>query len=405
MDTTPPAPVSTRPSPRRRAPQTWPRARAAARELAAARPRGAVTEVALGEALGSTLAVDLVARVAVPSLDTAAMDGYAVAGSGPWRVLGRLLAGAEPRDAALSCGQAVEIATGAPVPAGTLAVLAHEEAERNAHTVSGRVRPGRHIRRRGETTPLGSVAAPAGSPVTPALLALAAGLGHDTLRVRRPTVHALVTGDEVRLHGTPAPGQVRDAIGPMLPGTVSWAGGVLTAITHVGDDPAELTAALERAVGEADIVAVCGASSAGPADHLRAVLGGFGAGFVVDGVACRPGHPQLLAALPEGPLVVGLPGNPGAALVAALTLLVPVIAGLAGRPDPAPTGRRVRLAGDVRPHPVDTRLIGVRLCGEGALAVEHVGPADLRGVAVADAIAVVPPQGSGDLAELLRLPR
>ncbi|WP_158713127.1 hypothetical protein [Streptomyces sp. NRRL S-1813] len=34
-----------------------------------------------------------------------------------------------------------------------------------------------------------------------------------------------------------------------------------------------------------------------------------------DAVACRPGHPQLLAQLPDGCWILGLPGNPYAALL------------------------------------------------------------------------------------------
>lgn len=72
-----------------------------------------------------------------------------------------------------------------------------------------------------------------------------------------------------------------------------------------------------------ELIVVCGGSSRGPADHLRKVLEELGAEVLVDGVAVRPGHPQLLAELPDGRLVVGLPGNPYAALVAALAVVPP----------------------------------------------------------------------------------
>ncbi|MEW9548065.1 molybdopterin molybdotransferase MoeA [Nonomuraea sp. NPDC050783] len=396
----------------------------AARRVAAgsARPLAAVP-VPLAEALGGRLAEPLRALVAVPGADVSAMDGYAVAGAGPWRLVGRVLAGEAGRPGELRAGEAVEIATGAPVPAGAAAVLPYERAAAGAGRVDGPAEPGRHIRRRGEDIPEGAVVLEAGAAVTPVVLGLAAALGHDDLLVRpRPAVTVLVTGDEVVHKGLPGPGRVRDAIGPFLPGLVEWAGGRVADVLHLPDGPAPLRAALAVPPGEgSDVVVVCGASSKGPADHLRAVLGGLGADVLVDGVAVRPGHPQALARLPRGPLVVGLPGNPFAALGAALTLLVPILRASAGTPvvpgagtllGPVPGAGALSepvpgagtLSGPVRAHPRDTRLVPVRRSAGAAVPVGHDRPGSLWGAALADALAVVPPGWSGGRVELIELP-
>ncbi|MBR8744218.1 molybdopterin molybdotransferase MoeA [Nocardiopsis sp. MG754419] len=375
------------------APLSWVGAREVARAVGE-EGRPAVTEASLADALGATLGADLVSPIDVPALDSAAMDGYAVSGTGPWILRGRSTAGHPTPVARLRAGEAVGTATGAVVPSGTGAVLPHEHATLSSGVLSGRIATGRHVRRRGETTAVGSVAARAGAPVTPALLGLAASLGRDTLPVLRPRVGVLVTGDEVVRAGTPRPGTVRDAIGPMLPGVVSRVGGVCAPGRPVADGRDDLARALSR-VAE-DVVAVCGSSSAGPADHLRSVLTGLGARVAVDGVACRPGHPQVLAVLPSGTVVVGLPGNPGAALVAALTLLVPLLCGRAGRPDPAHRGRRVLFAGTTWSHRTDTRLVPVRVGHDMAVELPTAGSADLRAVAVADALAVIPPVDEAD---------
>jgi molybdenum cofactor synthesis domain-containing protein len=342
--------------------------------------------VVLAAAGGAVLADPLTAPVALPPADSSAMDGYAVRGAPPWRVVGALRA-AEVAGSPLELGQACAVVTGAPLPKATDAVLPVEDALRTGDELRGRAVPGRHIRRAGEECAAGDRLADAGLLVTPAVLGLAAALGHDALRVHPvPAVRALVTGDELATEGPPAPGRVRDAIGPMLPGLVAAAGGRWAGSTRVPDDPELLAAAL--AAPGADLLLVSGASGPGPADHLRPVLAAVGAELLVGGVACRPGHPQTLARLPGGTPVVGLPGNPFAALVAFLTLAVPALAGLRGRALPELARAPAR---DLDPHPSDHRIVPVRLRGGVAGPVGHGGAAMLRGAAVADRLAVLAP--------------
>ncbi|MBN9096569.1 MULTISPECIES: molybdopterin molybdotransferase MoeA [unclassified Pseudonocardia] len=365
-------------------PMAWADARRTAH--AAAQPLPA-EPIALADALDRVLAGPLAALVDVPSADCSAMDGYAVCGPGPWTVVAHVRAG-EPTPGALRPGTACEIATGAAVPDGTSAVVPYERSERSGDRVGGRVGPGTHIRRAGEETAAGTDVLPAGHLLGPAALGLAAGVGHEKLTVRRaPQVSALVTGDEVLDAGIPGAGRVRDAIGPMLPGLVARAGSGLTVVTRLTDSRDALTSAL--AAASTDVVVVSGSSSRGPADHLRPVLADLDAEMIVDGVACRPGHPQTLARLPGGPFVVGLPGNPLAAFVAFLTLALPVLTGLRGAPlatlppgPPLPT------------HPHDTRLVPVQVRNGVVTEVAHAGSAMLRGLAVADALAVVDPSGA-----------
>ncbi|MGE3661643.1 MAG: molybdopterin molybdotransferase MoeA [Pseudonocardia sp.] len=396
-----------------RAGVTWDEARLVAYE--AGRPLPPVA-VALDAALGTVLAAPLVARVALPPADVSAMDGYAVAGPGPWVLVGtprtarsgdrssrtgRSLGGA---GAALADGEATPVVTGAPVPAGTTAVLAVEQATfalppepASAGTVlHGQTAPGRHIRPVGEECTAGETVLPAGGPVTPAVLGLAAALGYDEVRVHPlPAVAALVTGDELADAGLPAPGRTRDAIGPMLAGLVAAVGGRWCGARRIPDRSDAFRAALDGAT--ADVVLLSGASGKGPADHLRTVLDELGAELLVDGVACRPGHPQTLARLPGNRLLVGLPGNPFAALTAFLTLAAPALAGLRGAPLPEPAKFPGRGFGA---HDRVHRVVPARVTGGVAEPLEHGGPAMLRGVAAADCLAVVDP-GSAATVRLL----
>jgi molybdopterin molybdotransferase len=406
----------------------WNRARMLANELATPPPP---EEVPIADAAGRVLAAPLCALAAVPGFDSAAMDGYAVRGTGPWRLTGRVLAGC-PDPGALVDHTAVEIATGAPVPAGADRVLPYEEASRGGELVTtlvpdsgasdsrgpdprvlgsrahdsrahdphahdphahgpGRVRE--HIRRSGEDAVVGEVLLPAGCLVTAVVLGMAASVGADTLWVvRRPRVRVLLTGDEIVRAGLPGPGQVRDALGPLLPPLLAGFGADVTAVSSVGDRSAgALTAAL--AATAEDIAVVCGASSVGPVDHLHTALADLDATVHVDGVACRPGRPQILARRPARGTgtgwIVGLPGNPYAALVAAYTLVQPLIAGLTGRR--LPTLPTATVSGPVRPVPGQTRLVPVRWDGDGAVAIPRDQPGYLGAAALADALAVIEP--------------
>ncbi|ROR43264.1 molybdopterin molybdotransferase MoeA [Kitasatospora cineracea] len=383
----------------------WPAARRAAR-TAVPRPLP-VERVELAAAAGRTLAEPLAALTDLPAFDTSAMDGWAVAGPGPWRLSGRVLAGQACLP--LADGAAVEIATGAQLPPGATGVLRREhgvltELPDGAAQLRGEVVPGQDVRPRGQECGRGEELLPAGLPVTPAVLGLAAAAGHDRLAVhRRPTVELLVLGDELLVAGLPGPGRVRDALGPLLPPWLAGAGAELLGSRYVRDDFGLLRDAIRRS--PADLVLTTGGTAAGPVDFLHAALEATGGHPLVDGVAVRPGHPMLLAALPGGRHLVGLPGNPLAAVAGTVTLALPLLHALSGRTAPA-AGPAEPLAAALPGHPVDTRLHPVRRSAAGLAPLPHDGPAMLRGLARAEALAVVPPGGlaAGEYAEVLALP-
>ncbi len=343
--------------------------------------------------LGCVLAEPLLARSDVPVADASAMDGFAVAGRGPWQVRGRVLAGGASA-APMRTGDAVEVATGALVPAGCERVLPVEVVTVTAGVLRlvGQEPGRRHVRPRGEECSADDVLLDAGRLVTASVAGLAASTGTDTLLVRRPPqVRALVTGDEILTSGLPAPGQVRDAVGPLLPDAVRVLGGRLGGLDRCGDGVGELDAALEAMLrSDADVLLTCGMAGAGPADRLRPWLAQVGARLVVDGVAVRPGHPQVLAELPDGRPLVGLPGNPLAAVAALLVLLHPLLEGMTGAAPVAPA-RALLLGWEQRGRPVSS-LVPVRHAGPGQVEPSGPsGPAQLRGLAAADAVALVPP--------------
>ena len=161
----------------------WDDARAAL--AAAVRPLAPVRHV-LAVCDGLVLAEDLVALCALPSFDTSAMDGWAVAGPGPWTVVGQSLAG-RPVPGPLTPGQAVVIATGGVVPQGADARGPQRGRRgpgawwgRGAQRTDARTGP-RTSARRVRSAPRVRCWRRPGRCSTPALIGLAAAAGHDEL--------------------------------------------------------------------------------------------------------------------------------------------------------------------------------------------------------------------------------
>lgn len=396
---------------------TWAEARKAAFDCATPIPAG---RVPLALALGRTLAEDITALHDMPHYASSAMDGWAVNGSGPW-----ILAEAGQR---LAPHQAGPIVTGGLIPDGAKAVLRSESALLGTDDdglpllmAGGGARPGeprngQHIRNAGEEASAGEVLVKAGAALNPAHLALAALAGHDSLLVQgKPVVKILLTGSEVVPSGLPAPGQVRDTFGPQLPAVVGMLGGIFGGQEKIGDSYAEwlkgledvaLPAALPSHEGAdagvdsgvpvpaflpADVVITTGGTGRSGTDHLRQAVADLGGRLVIDGIAMRPGHPAVLAELPDGRFVLGLPGNPLAAMLALSTVGEPLLAALGH--GSMPVVQEVPCGATIDPDPGRTRLMPFRLLYGMASPAPHAGPGMMRGLASAQGVMVVPPHG------------
>lgn len=361
----------------------WGEARS--RAAAAASPLGTET-TSLADAVGRVLRRPVVAAIDVPHYASAAMDGWAVSGVGPWRL----------RDAGpLASGEACAIVTGGLLPSGAQAVVRSEVARVDGDTlVRERDDPKDHVRPPAEEARAGEVLVPAGTRLSPAHLALAASATAEQLEVAvRPRVATVFTGDEVVTSGIPAPGRVRDSFGASIPAVLGMLGARVTGGTRIGDDRAATVAALRDA--DADLVVTTGGTGGSSADHVRRALDQLGADYLVPGLASRPGGPTLLARVPDGRLVLGLAGNPLAALLGLLSLGDVLVAGFTGETIARLT--TVAVPDSVKRHPESTRLVPVRASLQ---EVAWTGSAMMRGLAAATGVLVVPPAGDGQLLEL-----
>ena len=87
-----------------------------------------IESIEVSQGVDRTIATDVHALCDLPTYATSAMDGYAVGGQGPWRIVGEIKAGL-PMKGALAEGTAVGIATGAVIPVGTFGVIRWELAQ------------------------------------------------------------------------------------------------------------------------------------------------------------------------------------------------------------------------------------------------------------------------------------
>ncbi len=297
----------------------------------------------LGDAAGRVLAVEIRAAVPVPPFDRAAMDGFALRGEETFgadayspalfRVIGQSRPGRR-FSGSVGCGEAVEIATGAPRPASADTVVPVEicEVQGDLVRVVEATPPGRHVSRRGEDIEAGALVLAQGRILRPQDLGALSALGRSVVAViRRPEVAILVTGDELLPAGTPARGdQIADMNSVVVQALVRRDGGLPRVLGPMADDRDRLEEALSNAAASADAVLISGGSSTGPEDHAPGLVARLGT-LEVHGVALRPASPTGLG-LVRGVPVVLLPGNPVSCLCAYDLFGGRIIRKLGGRP-------------------------------------------------------------------------
>ena len=287
--------------------------------------------VALADAEGLVLAVDVVAPISLPVFDNSGMDGYAV--------LADDIADATPETPVslpvtedipagrtdiptLTPGTAHRIMTGAPIPYGADGVIPVEATDGGIDVVqiSAATARGRHIRRAGGDVAEGATVLWAGQLVSAPAAGLASALGLAELTVRpRQRVLVISTGSELIKPGMPlAPGQIYESNGVMLSAAVRDAGAEVVAAVTVADDTTAFTDVLDRygvRDGAVDLVITSGGVSAGAYEVVKDVFGRDGdQGVHFVKVAMQPGMPQGIGRVGDAAIIT-LPGNPVSAQV------------------------------------------------------------------------------------------
>jgi molybdopterin molybdotransferase len=322
-------------------------------------------QLPLQEAYGCVLARDVVAERDIPEFASSAMDGFAVRSADVSEatpehpvalpIVGRAPIGRRP-EATVGGGEAVRIATGAPMPAGADTVVPIEnceiESELRVKVLQGTA-AGRHVRPGGEDVKDGEVLVRAGRRLGPP------GIPHPLVHPR-PRVVVLSTGDElIPPVQEPEFGQVRDSNAYTIFGALREAGAVPKLAGIVPDDVDALKETVLSHLAQADAFVSSGGVSVGERDVVKAAFSRRG-DLDFFKVAMQPGMPQGFGHI-EGKPYFGLPGNPVSVFVSFEVFIRPALMRMMGRTELGRPEIVARLDADVRGPKGKTQFARVRV--------------------------------------------
>ncbi len=309
----------------------------AAREilLKLAHPLGE-EEVDIAEAYGRVLARDVTSLVDVPPFDRSTVDGYAVVAESTYnaseltpvelKVADRVEAGEWPRRG-VEFGEAVEVATGAPLPRGTNAVVMVEYTQERGDFVRifKPVAPGENVMNAGSDISAGEVVLRRCTKLSAREIGVLAAIGMKSVAVvKRPRVVIISTGNELLPPGEPLRlGALYDVNSYSIAAAVREVGGVPLLFGIVRDEAESYEKAIEEALSVGDVVLISGGTSAGVVDLTYRVLGRLGE-VLFHGIMVRPGKPTIAASV-GGKVVIGLPGYPSSALMIFHSVVRPLL--------------------------------------------------------------------------------
>ncbi len=307
-------------------------------------PKERKETVELDDAFERVLAKDAESEIFVPPFDRGAMDGFAVQAEDTFdagkfdpvelQKIGTLHAGDSTKKE-VKKGECMQIATGAPLPEGTDAVVKVEvtEEEDNEVQIYDPVHPGENVSPKGEDIEKGETILEKGSFLKSSRIGALAAMGKERVEVyKRPEVSVIPTGDEVVPVGDDLKlGQIYDVNSHTLKSVVDKNGCAAHTKEVVHDTIGGLKQGIESEVEDMDMVLFSGGSSVGDKDMLIDALDSIGT-VIFHGVKLKPGKPTLFGKVNDTP-VIGMPGYPTSCLNTAQQLIKPVLRKMSRLPE------------------------------------------------------------------------
>ena len=284
-----------------------------------------IEEISIYDAHKRVLAEDIMAFHDSPPFDKSAMDGFAVIaentfGAGQaapkqFKIIDAIGAG----DFSKKCvgeGEAIVIATGAPIPEGADAVIMKEYTTTDGDdlTIYSQVTPGENVSPKSEDIEKGQKILDKNTFIRYQELGLIASAGYDTVKVfKKPRVKVIITGNELV---EPTKDEIDKAkiinsnqftIKAMVEDS-----GAICEIGHAGDTFDEVRQAVLEASQDYDVIMTTGGTAISKGDVVLDVVNDLGE-ILFHGVAIRPGKPAG-AGIVNGKMVFTLSGQPVAAM-------------------------------------------------------------------------------------------
>lgn len=287
--------------------------------------------VDINHAVGRILAEDIRADRPFPPYNRVCMDGIAIDfqafqdGRRKFEVQAVQAAGS-PQLTLSSSDKAIEVMTGAVLPAGTTTVIRYEDLEKtqdSAFEILIDVRNGANIHYTGEDLENEAVMLRSGALMRSAEVALCATVGRQHLKVRAlPRVAVISSGDElVEINQTPKPHQIRKSNVHMLRAELTCSG-IDADLFHLEDDAEVIEQELREIMEKYDVLMMSGGVSKGKFDFIPGVLEKLGVKKKFHKVNQRPGKPFWFGTRDEV-CVFAFPGNPVSTLVGYLKYFKP----------------------------------------------------------------------------------
>ncbi|MGI5891317.1 MAG: gephyrin-like molybdotransferase Glp [Bacillota bacterium] len=303
-----------------------------------------VESVSLNQALGRTLAQDIISQEFVPAFDRSMVDGFAVMAADTFGCSetipamldnkGEVLMG-QGASITITKGQAVYVPTGGQIPRGADAMVMIEYTEDyddGLIYIQKPSAPGQHISFKGDDIKPGELILKAGKVIKAKDIGALAALGYQEINVRqRPKIGIISTGDElIDITETPKNSQIRDINSSMLAAAIAALAGEPLLLGIIRDKYDLLKSAITANIDDCDMLLISGGSSVGSRDVTYKVLDDLGdKGVLLHGIAIKPGKPTIVGSV-KGKPVFGLPGHPVSAYFIFHLFVRPLIYALLG---------------------------------------------------------------------------
>lgn len=282
-------------------------------------------EIPLDEAHKRVLAEDIIAYHNSPPFDKSAMDGFALKGENTFgasqsqpktlKIVDAIGAG-DFCDKTINDGEAIVIATGAPIPDGADAVLMKEYTTTDGDelTIFSQVTPGENVSPKSEDIKKGDQILSKDTFIRYQEMGLIASAGYDTVKVyKKPKIKLIITGNELveptkeEIDKAKIINSNKFTIKAMIEDA-----GAIVSISQSGDSFEDVKKEVLKASEEYDVIMTTGGTAISKGDVVLDVVDDLGE-ILFHGVAIRPGKP-IGAGIINGKMIFTFSGQPVAAM-------------------------------------------------------------------------------------------